>query len=62
MEIAELYPKDELTIIPLNAEKYISFSQKITENFELRVLDSYRFMESSLSSLCKILDKNQFCY
>lgn len=59
-EIAEIYPEDELTIIPLNVEKYISFSQKISEDLELRFLDSYRFMETSLSNLCKILDKKKF--
>lgn len=61
-EIAELYPNDELTIIPLTTEKYISFSQKITKNLELRFLDSYRFMESSLSKLCEILDKRKFLF
>ncbi len=59
-EISEEYPDDELTVIPQNSEKYISFSQKIDKYFEIRFLDSYRFMPSSLDTLGKTLDKQKF--
>ena len=48
-----------IDVIPLNKEKYISFSKKIYFNrrelIELRFLDSFRFMPSSLDSLSKNL-------
>lgn len=59
-EIAQTFPNDTLSVIPLNHEKYISFSQKISEYFEIRYLQSYRFMASSLDEVSKTLDKNKF--
>ncbi len=57
--------KGEITLIPNNEEKYISFSKHIPYNsngdtVELRFLDSYRFLSSSLSNLVKNLERSQF--
>lgn len=65
----------KVSCIPSNEEKYISFSTSLTLdtytpkkggkpvniNGEIRYLDSYRFMPSSLDSLAKNLEKSQ-CY
>ena len=63
----------KLNCIPNNEEKYISFSKEIKVGEfigkdgkthqvkrELRFIDSYRFMGSSLDSLSKNLTKDQF--
>ena len=63
----------KLTCIPNKEEKYISFSKEIKVgefidkdgktnevNRELRFIDSFRFMGSSLDSLSKNLTKDQF--
>ena len=62
----------EINCIPNNEEKYISFSKQIeVDKFvnkqgkevivkrELRFVDSYRFMASSLDALVKNLQKDQ---
>ncbi|XP_050340230.1 uncharacterized protein LOC126766507 [Bactrocera neohumeralis] len=54
--------KGDINIIPLNKELYISISKRIYINdkdtIELRFLDSFRFMPSSLDSLAKNLNNN----
>lgn len=59
-QIAEKY--NDITAIPLNKEKYISFSVKIPINFnrniELRFLDSFRFLSHKLEDLAEILSDN----
>ena len=65
---------EKITCIPNNEEKYISFSKKIiVDTFtnkkgeevdvirELRFLDSFRFMPSSLDALSKNLKDEQCC-
>ncbi|XP_065663390.1 uncharacterized protein LOC136085805 [Hydra vulgaris] len=65
--------EEKLNCIPNNEEKYISFSKELKvgeftnkecKNVEvklpLRLVDSYRFMASSLDSLSKNLTKEQF--
>jgi len=52
----------EIKVIPLNKEQYISISKNITisngDNFEIRVLDSFRFM-TALDTLASNLDSEQ---
>jgi len=62
---------DDIKLIPNNEEKYISFSkilkydsglknnesEIIYKNIELRFLDSYKFLSSSLSELAKKFEK-----
>ena len=47
----------EIRCIPNNDEKYTSFS-KVKDNFEIRFLDSFKFMASSLSALVDNLQKS----
>jgi len=65
---------DDIKLIPNNEERYISFSkvlkydsglrksngQIIYNNIELRFLDSYKFLSSSLSELAKNLKRCHF--
>ena len=62
--------KSDITVIPNNEEKYISFSKIVTydektnkqrlkkHKFEIRFLDTYSFMGSSLESLTSDLKKD----
>ena len=52
-----------ISCIPNNDEKYISFGKSITvddKKFEIRFIDSFKFMASSLDALCKNLSREQF--
>lgn len=53
------YDEQEIRVIPLNNEKYISFSKRVG-NIHLRFLDTCKFMHASLDSLVKTLSENQF--
>lgn len=54
----------DIKVIPLNKELYISLSKFISvgqnETFEIRFLDSFRFMASSLESLANNLNDDNF--
>lgn len=54
------YDEMEIKVIPNTEERYISLSKKVAARFEIRFLDSYKFMSRSLDELVKNLDKNQF--
>lgn len=64
------YKNDRMSVIPLNKEKYISFSQRFgiindrgqRKTCEMRFLDSFRFLSSSLSSLANSLTLNDYKY
>jgi hypothetical protein len=45
--------KNKIKLIPKNGEKYIKFSNKIINKFDIRFLDSYNFMPESLDQLAK---------
>jgi hypothetical protein len=49
----------EMQVIPNTEETYISFSKKVSENFWIRFVDSYRFLSSSLRSLVENLPSSQ---
>ena len=53
----------EIKCIPNNEERYISFSKILKfddgKSFEMRFIDSFRFMSSSLDDLVKNLNKDQ---
>ena len=58
-----------INCIPNNEEKYISFSKSILpedvednkkNRFEIRYIDSFKFMASSLGGLSKNLSREQF--
>ena len=49
--------------IPNNEEKYISFTKEIKvgrKNMQIRFIDSFRFMASSIDKLSKNLEREQF--
>jgi len=53
-----------LNCIPKTEENYVSFSKKIyhkeqEKKFEIRFIDSFRFLQSSLEKLTKNLEKEQ---
>ena len=66
--------KGELTCIPSTEEKYISFSKKIKVNeyvskyngetvsvyFEIRFIDTFKFLQTSLANLFRILQPDDF--
>ena len=65
--------KGDFTCIPSTEEKYISFSKKvkvdeyrnkdgktISLNFELRFIDSFKFLQTSLANLVKNLQPDDF--
>lgn len=61
------YKSDRISVVPNNKEKYVSFSQhmKITVDgqtctVELRFLDSYRILSSSLDVLSQSLSNEDF--
>ncbi|GFU04923.1 uncharacterized protein NPIL_388011 [Nephila pilipes] len=56
------YNKKQINLIPNTEEKYISFSKSVSNDFQLRFLDSFKFMPSSLENLIKTLKKDEFKY
>ncbi|GFT10915.1 uncharacterized protein NPIL_123581 [Nephila pilipes] len=56
------YDKKQINLIPNTEEKYISFSKSVSNDFQLRFLDSFKFMPSSLENLIKTLKKDEFKY
>ena len=54
---------ESINCIPNDDEKYISFSKSLAvddKKFEIRFIDSFKFMASSLDALCKNLSREQF--
>lgn len=53
---------NDIHVIPNSSEKYISFSKEIASRFNIKFVDSFRFMASSLSELADNLneDKSRF--
>lgn len=49
------YDENNITIIPTSEEKFISFSKNISKNFNIRFLDTFRFMSSGLDKLSENL-------
>ena len=54
--------ENDIHIIPNSSEKYISFSKSIQDKFNIKFIDTFRFMSESLSSLADNLsdDKTRF--
>ncbi|XP_054260663.1 uncharacterized protein LOC128985297 [Macrosteles quadrilineatus] len=51
---------DDIRVVPNNEEKYISYEVVVPGGVNLRFLDSFRFMPSSLDSLVNNLNSDQF--
>ncbi len=54
--------ENDIHVIPNSSEKYISFSKTIQDKFNIKFIDTFRFMSESLSSLAYNLseDKTRF--
>ena len=49
------YDTQTIRVIPNTEEKYISFSKYVSSKFQIRFIDTFRFMASGLSTLAKNL-------
>ncbi|XP_050059716.1 uncharacterized protein LOC126551002 [Aphis gossypii] len=49
----------DIHVIPNSSEKYISFSKEIAPKFNLKSVDTYRFMAEKLSKLAKNLSEDK---
>ncbi|XP_072394634.1 uncharacterized protein [Diabrotica undecimpunctata] len=59
--ISELSKKGDISLLPINKEKYISFTlNDAVTNIKFRFIDSLRFLGTSLDELASTLDKNSF--
>jgi len=45
------YDPQTINVIPNSEEKFVSFSKNISRNFTIRLVDTFRFMATSLSTL-----------
>lgn len=52
--------ENKISVIPNTKEKYISFTKNTDAGIKIKFLDSYRFLNESLSQLAKILPKDKF--
>lgn len=52
--------KRDITVIPNTTEKYITFSKKTKHGITLRFLDTYKFLNASLSQLASNLPRQHF--
>ncbi|XP_065223988.1 uncharacterized protein LOC135848125 [Planococcus citri] len=52
----------DIKVIPTTEETYITFSKKISDNFWIRFVDSYRFLSSSLHKLIESLPTSQLIH
>lgn len=54
--------ENDIHVIPNSSEKYISFSKEIAPRFNIKFVDTFRFMSDSLSKLAENLseDKSRF--
>lgn len=53
---------ETIKVIPNNKERYISYTVSVKNGVELRFLDSFKFMSSSLEELTKSLNRDQFIH
>ncbi|XP_050516505.1 uncharacterized protein LOC114341853 [Diabrotica virgifera virgifera] len=59
--ISELSKKGDISLLPVNKEKYISFTlNDAVTNIKFRFIDSLRFLGASLDELVSTLNKNDF--
>lgn len=52
--------KRDITVVPNSNEKYVTFSKKTANGLTLRFVDTYRFLNASLSQLANNLPQQDF--
>lgn len=54
------YDRNNINVIPRSKEKYVMFTKKIDENLNVKYIDTFQFMASSLERLASNLPKHAF--
>ncbi|CAG9836230.1 unnamed protein product [Diabrotica balteata] len=54
--IRDLAKRGKITLLPINKEKYISFTQHLPNDIKFRFIDSLRFLGASLDELVSTVD------
>lgn len=53
---------EKITVVPNSSEKYISFTKSTASGMKIRFLDSFKFMDRSLSELVQNLPQENFMH
>jgi hypothetical protein len=54
------YDTQQINVIPSTKENFITFSKRIADNFQIKFIDTFRFMAASLDKLSSNLPESKF--